>query len=185
MSVLAVAMVAFPRPACTQTAPLFQTPGVTLNPTPVAGTSYGAIVSADFNNDGKPDLAAVENNLYILLNQGTGDKSLDSVTHTYPLPPAGAMFSSIAAADVNSDGKEDLIILGSDYASGLLVLLGNGDGTFQPPIATPFYLVQGRCGMLATGDFNGDQLLECKLWTARHVCAGFSTNVSPNSESVR
>src|ERR1017187_5639529 len=52
-------------------------------------------------------------------------------------------------ADVNLDGKMDLVIAA---ATGVSVLLGNGDGTFQPPIQDVALTGFG----LAIGDFNGD-----------------------------
>ncbi len=59
---------------------------------------------------------------------------------TYAAGPA-----SIAVKDFNGDRKLDLATNGS-------VLLGNGDGTFQAPLAFP----AGAYGSLAVGDFNGD-----------------------------
>lgn len=71
-------------------------------------SGYGAIVTGDFNGDGKPDLAVVGSNVSILLNQGTG---LTFLTHSYALP-TGDIGSSIATADVNGDGKLDLLVGG-------------------------------------------------------------------------
>ena len=41
---------------------------------------------------------------------------------------------SIAVADVNGDGKPDLIVVSVDTDGPLGVLLGNGDGTFQTAV---------------------------------------------------
>jgi hypothetical protein len=57
----------------------------------------------------------------------------------------------IAAGDFNHDGKLDVAIIG-DYLS---VLLGNGDGTFQPPVN---YTALGQT--IAVADFNGDGNLD-------------------------
>src|SRR5438477_3089672 len=56
----------------------------------------------------------------------------------------------IAVADINGDGKPDLVVSGAAQA----VLLGNGDGTFQAPklIFAP--------GPAVMGDFNGDGKLD-------------------------
>jgi hypothetical protein len=68
--------------------------------------------------------------------------------------------TSVAVADLNGDGKLDLVV--ADYCSGqgcdgygeVSVLLGNGDGTFQSAVtySTGAYLAQS----VAVGDVNGD-----------------------------
>ena len=72
--------------------------------------------------------------------------------------------SSIVIADVNSDGKPDLLVTAvctSTICSGdgvVGVLLGNGDGTFQPAVTYD----SGGYGpaSLAVGDMNGDGKLD-------------------------
>jgi hypothetical protein len=75
---------------------------------------------------------------------------------------AGSGYSSIAIGDVNGDGIPDLLITGqigdgyNDYSDGTVgVLLGNGNGTFRPPIT---YSTGGTAGAVsvAIGDLNGD-----------------------------
>ncbi|MGA9643097.1 MAG: FG-GAP-like repeat-containing protein [Terriglobales bacterium] len=64
---------------------------------------------------------------------------------TYPL--------SVAVADVNGDGKPDLLVANSGSAT-VGVLLGNGDGTFQPAVT---YGTGGSgAGGVAVADVNGD-----------------------------
>jgi hypothetical protein len=60
----------------------------------------------------------------------------------------------MVAGDVNGDGKLDLINDANGYVSAL-VMLGNGDGTFQPPSA---YSAGGQVysGNIVVGDFNSD-----------------------------
>lgn len=65
--------------------------------------------------------------------------------------------TAIAVADMNSDGKLD-IVLGS---SGVDVLLGNGDGTFQSAISTTVSIGSGAAAnQLAIADFDGDGKLD-------------------------
>ncbi|MBI1764031.1 MAG: VCBS repeat-containing protein [Acidobacteria bacterium] len=117
-------------------------------------TSY--ILAADFNNDGKADLAvtgieaATRNNVtLILLGDGAGGFTLRSTN-------AGA--GPLAAADFDRDGRADLLILtGMTGAEGVLLLLGAGDGTFcaakgiNPATAN----TDRRVGV-ALGDFDQD-----------------------------
>ncbi|HKP52993.1 MAG TPA: VCBS repeat-containing protein [Chloroflexia bacterium] len=66
-------------------------------------------------------------------------------TQTYPL-----LGNNHIAADVNGDGKLDLVGAGLNSA---FVMLNNGDGTFRPKVAYP---VADQAQDLAAGDFNGD-----------------------------
>ena len=59
------------------------------------------------------------------------------------------------AGDFNGDGQLDLAV---SSAAGVQILLGNGDGTFQPPRVT--YAVGYYPGFIVAGDFNGDGKLD-------------------------
>ena len=90
------------------------------SPPAYAGT--GTQFVADFNLDGKPDILTASG----MLNLGVGDGTFTSG------PPVTGQ--PLAVADFNGDGKSDIL----EQSTGtLLVLLGNGDGTFEPPISTP------------------------------------------------
>jgi hypothetical protein len=72
--------------------------------------------------------------------------------------PVGGAPGSIVIADVNHDGKLDIIV--ANTADGTLsILLGDGKGHFTPAAGSPF-----ACGKspndIATGDFNGDGNLD-------------------------
>jgi hypothetical protein len=104
--------------------------GIQLSVTPSA---LAAAVTGVFDNaSGLPGVAAVQNqgdSVYILKNNGLG---LLSLSHTYTLQAHGY---AILAADLNGDGNLDLLVLNFDLTpqlEGYSVLLGNGDGSFQP-----------------------------------------------------
>ena len=109
----------------------------------------GGLTIADFDRDGKPDLGVVHGSIVsIFFNQGAGNFS--DPTDTF-LDPSFVSIQALAA-DVNNDGKIDMVILQSQPTQ-VLVLLGNGDGTFQPPQALSLVNTPFAMGL---GDFNGD-----------------------------
>ena len=137
----------------------------------VGGTNYAftanwpatQVVSADFNGDGEPDVAAETNFVPVgattplSVYLGNGDGTLQAQIPT--TIPRNTGF--IAAADLNADGKADVATVYVNCNAGnnaclpgdLVVLIGNGDGTFQSPVE---YAVGLEPEDLTIGDFNGD-----------------------------
>jgi hypothetical protein len=112
-------------------------------------TSPYAVVTADFNRDGRLDLAVANygsNTVSILLGNGDGtfQAARNYTTDAYP--------RSVAVGDFNGDGKLDLVT--ATDAGTVSVLLGNGDGSFQP--AQNFRTGGNSPVAVAVGDFNAD-----------------------------
>lgn len=86
--------------------------------------------------------------------------------------PTGNGTNGVAAADLNGDGKPDLVSCNNGDGT-ISVLLGKGDGTFQAAVA---YNVGKWPGAVAVGDFNGDGKLDLAITDSGP--AGTSNQVS-------
>lgn len=128
----------------------------------VTGGNPSYIVVADFNRDGKPDIAVANepdpnfplnpptvggpahNSVSILIGNGDGTfrPSIDT-------PTLGAL--RMAAADFNADGKLDLAVT-TGQSSPMQILLGRGDGTFTVASTS----VNGLSGGVFAADLDHD-----------------------------
>jgi hypothetical protein len=119
------------------------------------GTNPLNLVTADFNNDGKLDLAVAvappgSGTPVVAILMGNGDGTFQGATD-YSFTTGVA---DIKTGDFNGDGKLDLV---AAIVDGVSVMLGNGDGTFQPPVNYPT-AVQSES--VVTADFNRDGRLD-------------------------
>src|SRR5260221_8649094 len=120
-------------------------PVVTYDP---GGFETNMVAVADVNGDGKPDLVVVNcgacygppsitqgSSVGVML--GNGDGTFQPAV-TYRSGGVTPLF--VAVADVNGDGKPDLVVANRCGNNGCLneslvgLLFGNGDGTFQPAV---------------------------------------------------
>jgi hypothetical protein len=152
----------------------FPSPSVTFKQTDF-GTGGGAvaIATADFNGDGKADIAVLRD-YEVLVFLGNGDGTFQN---QLPYPTGGSSGSAIragmVAADFNKDGKIDLAVANDQSSSGsnqgsISVLIGNGDGTFQPALNYP--LVNFIPVAMVCADFNRDGVVDVAL-------AGYNADV--------
>jgi len=157
------------------------TPNVTFTSTSTAfEEGPAAIVTADFNGDGQPDLAITERcannsscfvdttgNIVILLGKPDGTFS------TQPPIPAGDLPTDLATGDFNGDGKMDLAVT-NNGAQTVTILFGDGLGGFTPAAST--VPVDSIPQFVRVGDFNRDG----KLDLAVGLTGGHDQPCAPN-----
>jgi hypothetical protein len=128
---------------------------------------YAGHVVADFNDDGNPDvlyIGADESTpgtwIQTHLGNGRGAFSKSAITRA-----DGILLTACVAGDLNRDRRPDLICVEDrDRGGALFILLGVGDGTFQPPTAP-----MGGSGMdPQVADINRDGRLDIVLgWSGQ------------------
>lgn len=114
----------------------------------LSGQNVNNAAIADFNGDGKPDMAISlpdAGQIQVLL--GNGDGSFTPM----PTISASGVFV-VAAGDFNGDGNADVVLVNTGPGT-LTILLGNGDGTFTTGATVP---VAGSPSAVVAGDFNRD-----------------------------
>lgn len=160
------------------------------------GYSALSVAVADVNGDGLPDIIAtslcsngtncIDGVVGVLLNKGGGTFQQPT---TYDSAGYGA--SSVAIGDMNGDGIPDLVVDNICKTSanctkgGVILLVGNGDGTFQTPL---IYSSNGNDATSVTiGDLNGDgrpDIVTANNCTTRSNCSGL-VSVLLNSSALK
>jgi hypothetical protein len=130
-----------------------------------SGYNPYSVAIADVNGDGKPDLIVAnqeqskndpEGSISVMLGKGNG--RFDAPVN-YGSGGQGAY--SVSVADVNGDGKLDLVVAngcaGSSCSMGAVgVLLGKGDGTFKKAVTYGSGAASTFGAHVVVGDLNGD-----------------------------
>lgn len=117
-------------------------------------------------------------------------RSYLSVSFPQGVPYAGLRANYVAVADLNGDGKPDIVAVGTDTNSGttgvVAVFVNKGAGTYGSPILLP-WSGSDDIGAVAIGDFNGDGVPDIAVEDAANatvtVYLGAGTNVDGTNPS--
>ena len=135
-----------------------------------AGHDMKFVLAADFNGDGRQDVATGEEPGTVRVFPGNGDFTFgtESMTTVGPWPSAAAI------GDFNQDGKPDLAVV-SRYGNRVFVLLNQGDATFA---INEIWTTKWPWGIVAT-DLNKDGRLDLavvgseQVWDTGYPPEGF------------
>ncbi|MFL6335254.1 MAG: FG-GAP-like repeat-containing protein [Pyrinomonadaceae bacterium] len=133
------------------------------------------VIAADVNRDGKSDLVVSTpdtNNIRVLLGDGAGGFS---AAPPVPVGTGNAQYEMLELADVNGDGRLDLILGNGFNPKKISVRLGDGAGGFGADVVSNITTYPNT---LLTGDFDGDGRID--LVYAGPVCDAFGSNCVAN-----
>lgn len=140
-----------------------------------------SLVGADFNGDGRPDVASVGTatdgraKLAVQLGDGSGD--LAAPRHV-DLDADSA--TGIASGDADADGTQDLIVVHQKGGENAVsVLLGDGEGGFSDPHRYQIALESQAPHAVAVADLNGDGHLDIATANIPYACRPGDPDCSP------
>jgi len=105
-----------------------------------------SMVTRDFDGDGRPEFVVASNGIQIYTTNSQGRLDL---RQTLPSPPPGFNAAVLELADLNQDGRPDIV---AAFPSAVAIYFGGPNGTF--PVGQP-YVLSSRPGPCASGDFWG------------------------------
>ena len=128
-------------------------------------SSDETVAIGDFNGDGKLDVAVpYQSGKCVSILLGNGDGTFGAATN-YSLVsmPQTGLSGVVAVADLNHDGKLDLVVAEQTATNSLGILLGNGGGGFTTKTN---YALGAGATTIAIGDLNGDGIPDLVVGTA-------------------
>jgi len=152
--------------------------GTFASPNCYAGGSGEAIAVGDFNGDGIQDIASVNGggsgvDVFLGNADGTYQSAYNVNSPNFP--------RAITTADVNGDGKVDIVI--TDGQGSVSILLGNGDGSFQGANTYAGGASTDFLDSVAVADLNGDGVLDLVVtdysnWSANTLLGSLTTSAT-------
>lgn len=125
------------------------------------------LIVGDFNGDGNKDFlipAGLFADNLLFFGNGAGSFA-PAVVVSGSMLPAVTSYHTLVVADVNGDGKDDLVVV---QATEIDAYLSHGDGTFSL-LASTFANATNQNTAVAFADFNGDHILDAVVDLADHA----------------
>jgi hypothetical protein len=129
------------------------------------GGGYFFLISADFNGDGKMDIAVQDGEILLGKGDGTftpGPQPWNSGSNDF--------YTGMVAGDFNRDGKIDMAVV-SSASDEVQIWLGNGDGTFA--LKSTYAAIFGGFN-IGVSDLDGDGNIDLVIGTTGG--GGFATD---------
>jgi Domain of unknown function (DUF4347)/FG-GAP-like repeat len=140
------------------------------------GSNVNNVVTGDFNIDGKLDLAVrTQENVSVLLGNGQGSFGVPTDVATFD-----SRYFEQQVADINSDGKPDIVVYNLSGGNNISVLLGDGQGGF---VANSFASGISYTDEVAVADFNSDGKVDLAIGGGSQLIVRLN-NSTPNSNAA-